>query len=370
MIYLDNHATTRVDPRVLEAMLPCYGDGFANASSLSHAPGRAAAAAVARAREQVASLLGARADEIVFTSGATEANNLALLGTARELGGGHLVTSAIEHPAILETAQEGFDVTLVPVGPDGRVSADAVESALRPDTRLVSVMAANNEIGTIQPIAQIGRLCRERGVRFHTDASQVIGKGQIDVGPHSIDLLSLTGHKFHGPVGCGALFVRTGVALPPIQFGGAQEGGRRSGTLNLPGIVGLGAACAIAAEEALDEYLRTGLLRDRLLGRLMAGPHEVQLNGPREGRLPGNLHVSFRGVQSAQIMAACPGLAISAGAACHSENTAISPVLQAIGCDEEGARGALRFGIGRFNTEAEIDEAARLVIDAVTALKT
>ena len=370
MIYLDNHATTRVDPRVLDAMLPCYGEGFANASSLSHAPGRAAAAAVAHARQQVAALLGARPEEIVFTSGATEANNLALLGTARLTGGGHLVTSAIEHPAILETAERSFDTTLVPVGPDGRISAAEVERALRPDTRLVSVMAANNEIGTIQPIAEIGRLCRQRGVRFHTDASQAIGKVPIDVERDSIDLLSLTGHKFHGPVGCGALFVRNGVELPPIQFGGAQEGGRRSGTLNLPGIVGLGAACAILTLEGAAECERIGRLRDRLLARLEEGLGEVTVNGPREGRLAANLHVSFRGVPSAALMAACPDLAVSAGAACHSESSAISPVLAAIGCDEEGARGAVRFGLGRFNTEAEIDAAARMVIEAVKALKT
>jgi len=370
MIYLDNHATTHVDPRVRDAMLRCMSEEFANPGSTSHAPGRAAAAEVAQARTKVAALLGAAPDEIVFTSGATEANNLALLGTVRR----HVVTTRIEHPAVLETVEhlvaQGCAATLLPVDSDGRVRPQDVESALRPETDLVSVMAANNEIGTIQPIAKIARLCRENGVLLHTDASQAVGKMALDVTELGIDLLSLTGHKFHGPIGCGALFVRDGVPLTPQTFGGGQEGGRRAGTLNLPGIAGLGEACAILREEGAAECERIAVLRDRLHQRLAAALDCVELNGPREGRLPGNLHVSFRGVDSARLMAACPDLAVSAGAACHSENVDVSPVLAAIGVDSGGARGAVRFGLGRFTTQAEIDAAAAMVIEAVMRLKT
>jgi len=370
MIYLDNHATTHPDPRVRDAMVRCMGPEFANPGSTGHAPGRAAAAAVAQAREQVAALIGAATDEIVFTSGATEANNLALLGTVHDF----VVTTRIEHPAILETVQHlvshGRRSLLLPVDEEGRVRLEDIETAVRLDPDLISVMAANNEIGTIEPIAEIARICRNSAVLFHTDASQAIGKVPIDVTATGIDLLSLTGHKFHGPLGCGALFVRRGVEIEPQSFGGGQEGGRRAGTLNLPGIVGLGVACEIAAAEGAAECERIAALRDRLEERLRAGGLDFTVNGPREGRLPGNLHVSFRGVNSAEVMAACPELAVSAGAACHSETTDVSPVLAAIGVDSGGARGALRFGLGRFNTEAEIDAAAQMVIEAIERLKT
>lgn len=370
MIYLDNHATTPIDPRVREAMVRHMGPEFANPGSTSHAPGRAAAAAVATARGQVAALLGADPGEIVFTSGATEANNLALLGAVH----GHLVTTRIEHPAILETVdhlvEQGRRATVLPVDEEGRVRPADVASALQPDTDLVSVMAANNEIGTIQKIAEIARICRENGILLHTDASQGVGKMPIDVREDGVDLLSLTGHKFHGPIGCGALFVRDGIELEPQSFGGGQEGGRRAGTLNLPGIVGLGVACEILRTEGPAECTRIAALRDRLHQRLRAGLPDLQLNGPTEGRLPGNLHVSFLGIDSADLMSACPDLAVSAGAACHSDSGGISAVLRAIGCDPRGARGAVRFGLGRFTTEQEIDEAAEMVVAAVNRLKT
>jgi len=369
MIYLDNHATTPVDPRVREAMVRAMGPEFANPGSTSHAPGRAAAAAVARAREQIAALLNAQPSEIVFTSGATEANNLALLGAVRR----HVITTQIEHPAVLETVEhlvaQGCTATILPVDSDGRVRPADVEAAIRPETDLVSVMAANNEVGTIQPIAKVARICRQNNVLLHSDASQAI-KQPFPVADLGVDLLSLTGHKFHGPIGCGALFVRDGVELAPQSFGGGQEGGRRAGTLNLPGIVGLGEACEILRVEGAAESVRIAALRDRLHQRLATELPCVELNGPSDDRLPGNLHVSFRGVNSAELMAACPQLAVSAGAACHSENVDVSPVLAAIGVDREGARGAIRFGLGRFTTEAEIEAAASMVIEAVLRLKT
>ncbi|MHC4954203.1 MAG: cysteine desulfurase family protein [Planctomycetota bacterium] len=374
MIYLDNHATTAADPRVIEAMLPCLAGELANPGSTSHAPGRAAAAQVGIARARVAALIGATPAEIVFTSGATEANNLALIGIARQRGGGHIVTSAIEHPAVLETVAHleahGCTATILDADETGRIRPEDVQNAIGEETILVSVMAANNEIGTIEPIGEIGRICRERGVLFHTDASQAIGKTPLDVEADSIDLLSFTGHKLHGPMGCGALYVKTGIELSPLSFGGGQEGGRRAGTLNLPGIVGLGVACRILRDEGLGECARIAGLRDRLFDALTANLEGVVKNGPVAPRLPGNLHVSFLGVQSHELMAACPGLAVSAGAACHSDAVRISPVLAAIGCDAARAAGAIRFGLGRFTTEAEVDAAAEMVVEAVRRLKT
>ncbi|MHC4938461.1 MAG: cysteine desulfurase family protein [Planctomycetota bacterium] len=361
MIYLDNHATTPLDPRVREAMLPYLGEKFGNPASTSHALGRASAAAVARAREQVAARLGAEPDEIVFMSGATEANNLALRGTAPEAG--HMITTTIEHPAVLETAAYleslGHAVTYLPVDETGMLDAGTVKDALRPDTWLISVMAANNEVGTIQPTAAVSAIAREAGVLFHTDASQAIGKIPLE-GP--FDLLSLTGHKIHGPVGCGALYVRRGTALRKILFGGPQEGDRRAGTLNTPGIVGLGMACELAEPGGPE-------LRDRLQAALEAAIPGLVINGHPTRRLPGNLHVSLPGVRSDAMLAAMPGLAVSAGAACHTGRVQASPVLQALGFDEARAGGAIRFGIGRFTTETEIDEAVRIVTEAWKSVK-
>jgi len=362
VIYLDNHATTPLDPQVLDAMLPYFREKFGNPASTGHQLGRESAAAVARAREQVAARLGAEPDEIVFTSGATEANNLALRGTAPEAG--HLITTTIEHPAVLETAayleSKGHCVTYLAVDETGLLDPAAVRAAIRPETWLISVMAANNEVGTIEPLAEISEIAREAGVLLHTDASQAVGKIPLE-GP--VDLLSLTGHKIHGPVGCGALYVRRGVEIRKILFGGPQEGGRRAGTLNTPGIVGLGMACELA--EPRDAYLRDclqQLLESRIPGLIVNG-HPVR-------RLPQNLHVSLPGVRSDAMIAEMPYLAVSAGAACHTGRVQASPVLTALGFDEARAAGALRFGIGRFTSETDISAAAHFVSKAYERVKT
>ena len=357
-IYLDNHATTPLDPRVFEAMRPYFQEKFGNPASTSHAFGHEAAAAVATARQQIAAVTG---DDIVFLSGATEANNLAILGSA-PASGGHMITTPIEHPAVLETAQQGgWDLTLLPVDGNGLVDVDAVKPALRADTFLISVMAANNEVGTIQPIAEIGAIAREHGVRFHTDASQAVGKVPLA----DADLVSFTGHKIHGPVGSGALVVRPGIELRRQMHGGNQEGGRRAGTLATPGIVGLGAAFALF-DPAENDRIRA--LRDRLRERLEAGVDGLLVNGTNQ--LPGNLHVSFPGVTSDQMVAAMPDLAVSAGAACHSGEVRMSPVLAALGFDEARAAGAIRFGLGRFTTADEIERAAQIATDAWKSLRT
>ncbi|MEM8882887.1 MAG: cysteine desulfurase family protein [Planctomycetota bacterium] len=360
MIYLDNHATTSLDPRVLDAMLPFLRHEFGNPAS-RHAWGRRAAEAVDGARAQVAALFGAEPDEIVFTSGATEANNLALRGTALRHPGGHLIVSAIEHPAVLDTARalaaEGWSLTELTVDPRGCVAPDDLRAALRPDTFLVSIMAANNEIGTIQPVAELAAIAP----LLHTDASQALGKTAL---PAGAQLISLTGHKIHGPIGAGALYVKRGTDLAPLQHGGGQEGGRRAGTLNTPGIVGLGAACALLAADPAAECARMAALRDRLQAQLEAAIPGLQVNGDPDARLPGNLHVCLPGVASADLLPLMPDLAVSTGAACHAD---ASPVMAAIGAD--GTR-ALRFGIGRFTTEQEVDEGARIVTNAFETLKT
>jgi cysteine desulfurase len=378
-IYLDHHATTPVDPAVLAEMLPYFGERFGNPSGRQHAFGEEADRAVQQARGEVASLVGASPADIVFTSGATESDNLAIRGVARAAGKGHLVVSAIEHPAILEPCRtlerEGFAVTRVAVDASGLVSAADVEAALRPDTVLVSVMAANNEVGTIQPIAAIGRACRARGIAFHTDAVQACGRIPIAVDELGVDLLSISAHKMYGPKGAGALYVRKG-RQPRLRFqaqmeGGGQEKGVRSGTLNVPGIVGLGAASRIAAAAlASGEPERIRGLRDRLLAGLRARIDGVEVNAAMDPRLAGNLHVSIpRAEAETLILALGSRLAISSGAACAEAGGKGSHVLRAMGLADERIYTALRFGIGRFTTEDEVDEATDAIAAAVESAR-
>jgi cysteine desulfurase len=376
-IYLDHHATTPVDPAVVAAMLPYLTEKFGNPSSRQHRFGQEAHAAVEEARAQVARLIGAEPEDIVFTSGATESNNLAVRGAARAPGARarHLVVTAIEHPAVLEPARnlesDGFEVTVVAVGPDGIVATDDLSRALRPDTAIVSVMAANNEIGTVQPIAEIGRLCRERGILFHTDAVQAIGRMPFHVEEWGADLVSISAHKMYGPKGVGALYVRRArrprIRLQPQAEGGGQEKGLRSGTLNVPGIVGLGEAARLAVEAmATGEPERIAALRDRLLDGLRAGIEGVEVNGSMEHRLPGNLHVSIARAEAETLILSLGGrIAISSGAACAEAGGKGSHVLRAVGLSDERVYTALRFGIGRFNDAAEIDEAVKALSAAV-----
>lgn len=377
-VYLDNQATTPVDPRVLDAMLPYFGPRFGNAASRGHSFGWEAEQAVELARRQVAELAGASPREIVFSSGATESDNLALKGVAGAHGGcGHILTLATEHKAVLDTARAleraGIALTVLLPRTDGTIDLDALDAALRPDTLLVSVMQANNEIGVVQPLAEIGAICRRRGVLFHTDAAQSFGKLPIDVEVCHIDLLSASAHKIYGPKGVGALYVRCRdprVRLVPQMDGGGHESGLRSGTLNVPGIVGFGAACAIAASSMAEEARRTGALRDRLLALLQAGLEGVTVNGVLAPRLPGNLNVRFEGVDAASLLIALPGVALSTGSACTSAAITPSHVLRALGLSGREASSSVRFGIGRFNTEAEIDDVAARVIGAVRRLRT
>ena len=376
-IYLDHHATTPVDPVVVAAMLPYLTEKFGNPSSRQHLFGQEAHAAVEEARAHVARLIGAEPGDIVFTSGATESNNLAVRGAARAPGsrGRHLVTTAIEHPAVLEPARtlehEGYEVTVVAVGPDGLVATDDVARALRPDTVLVSVMAANNEIGTMQPVAEIGRLCRERGILFHTDAVQAVGRVPVRVDEWETDLVSISAHKMYGPKGVGALYLRRArrprVRLQAQAEGGGQEKGLRSGTLNVPGIVGLGEAARLAAEAlAAGEPARIAALRDRLLAGLRREIDGVEVNGSSERRLPGNLHVSIARAEAETLILSLGGrIAISSGAACAEAGGKGSHVLRAVGLPDERIYTALRFGIGRFNDADEIDEAVKALAAAV-----
>ena len=376
-LYLDHHATTPVDPAVVGAMLPYLTEKFGNPSSRQHLFGQEAHAAVEEARAHVARLIGAETGDIVFTSGATESNNLAVRGVARGAGsrGRHLVTTVIEHPAVLEPARslerEGFEVTVVGVGPEGIVSADEIARALRPDTVLVSVMAANNEIGTVQPIAEIGRLCHEREILFHTDAVQAIGRVPVSVEAWGADLVSVSAHKMYGPKGVGALYVRRArrprIRLQAQAEGGGQEKGLRSGTLNVPGIVGFGEAARLAAE-ALEtgEAERIAALRDRLLAGLRARLDGVEVNGSMAHRLPGNLHVSISRAEAETLILSLGGrIAISSGAACAEAGGKGSHVLRALGLPDERIYTALRFGLGRFNDAAAIDEAIEALAGAV-----
>jgi cysteine desulfurase len=361
-IYLDYQATTPTDPRVLDAMLPWFTEKFGNSGSVTHAYGREAGHAVEAAREQVAALIGAEPREIVFTSGATESNNLALKGALRfgRDGRNGLVTLATEHKCVLESARalerEGFRVAILPVRSDGLIEFSALERAIDDSTAVVSVMAAHNEIGVIQPIAEIGALCRARGVLFHSDAAQAVGKIPIDVNAMCIDLLSISGHKVYGPKGIGALYVRRRprARLVPLIDGGGQERGLRSGTLPTPLCVGLGAAMALAQEEMAEEAQRLTVWRQRLLAGLKAQVPGLRLNGEALRRLPGNLNLSFPDVSALDLMAACPGLALSTGSACTAAEVEPSYVLRALGLSDELAQASIRIGLGRFTREAEI----------------
>ena len=377
-VYLDYHATTPVDPRVFEAMRPWFTEAFGNAASRSHVFGMRAASAVEKAREEVADLVGANAKEIVFTSGATEADNIAVLGAARarRARGTHVVVSAIEHRAVLDPCRrleaEGFRVTRLAPDRLGRTSVAAVEETLAPDTVLVTVMAANNEIGTLNPVAGIADLCKARGVVFHTDAVQAAGKVPLDVHLSGIDLLSLSAHKICGPKGAGALFVRAShprVTLDPILFGGGHERGLRPGTLDVPAIVGFGAAAALARAEGAAESVRVAALRDRLWEKLRAAVPGVSRNGDPAACLPGNLNVRFPGAPSDTVMMETRDLAVSAGSACTSASVEPSHVLLGIGLTKEEAHESIRFGLGRFTTAEEVEWAADTIAAAVARIR-
>ena len=376
-IYLDNQSSTPLDPRVLEAMLPYFTEQFGNPHSTSHAYGRIAAEAIEQARSEVAALINADPRELIFTSGATEANNLAIKGTAHfarlypQSGQSrdHIITLATEHKCVLESClqlqREGFSVTYLPVERNGLVSLDTLPGALSERTLLVSVMAAHNEIGVIQPLAEIGALCRSKGVLFHSDAAQAVGKIALHVEAMKIDLLSISGHKVYGPKGIGALYVRRRprVRLLPLIDGGGQERGLRSGTLPTPLCVGIGRAAAIAATEMEDEAVRLRRLRDRLLADLARRVSGLRLNGDAERRLPGRLNLGFPGIAALKLIEACPGIAISTGSACTSASVEPSYVLRALGLSEAEANTGIRIGLGRFTTPAEVDYA----IDALSA---
>lgn len=386
-VYMDNHSTTRVDPRVLEAMLPYFGERFGNAGSAGHPFGWAAREAVDEARRTIARAIGARDKEIVFTSGATESNNLAIRGVAEkyEEKGTHLVSTAIEHRAVLDPLARlrhlGYEVTLLPVvqAPHetaGRVRPEQVAEAIRDDTVLVSVMLANNEIGSIQPLQEIGRICKQREVLLHTDATQAVGRIPVDVQRLQVDLMSFSAHKIYGPKGIGALYVRRRapfVRLQPIIDGGGQEGGFRSGTLNVPGIVGFARALELCLEEMPAEQQRLGRLRDRLCGGLIGSLPEVTLNGPALAlpglRLSGNLNLSFAQIDGEALLMSMKDLAASTGSACTSASPEPSHVLRALSVREELVRGSVRFGLGRFNTQEEVEFAVGLVGETVARLR-
>ncbi|HEX2444432.1 MAG TPA: aminotransferase class V-fold PLP-dependent enzyme [Vicinamibacterales bacterium] len=377
-IYLDSHATTPVDPRVLEAMLPFFTERFGNASSRTHRYGLEAADAVQRAREEVASLLGASSREIVFTSGATESNNLAIKGVAsscRERGR-RIVITAIEHDSVLDVCarleRDGFEIVRLGVSRDGLISLDELERAIDRSTILVSVMTANNEIGVIQPIAAAARLAHVHGALFHTDAAQAAGKIPLPLDGWEVDLASLTAHKLYGPKGVGALYIRRQrprIVIDPIMDGGGHEGGLRSGTLNVPGIVGLGRACAVAGDEMHTDAERLGALRDRLLSALRSHVGGIVVNGSMAERLPHNLNVSFEGVEGEQLLLALGDLAVSPGAACASASAKSSHVLRALRVPDEMAKATIRFGLGRSNTPEDVDEAAARVARIVLSLR-
>jgi cysteine desulfurase len=378
VIYLDNAATTPVDPRVIDAMATCLGvDGdFANPSATGHAPGRRARARVEQAREEVASLVGARPAQVIWTSGATEADNLALLGAARfyRSRGQHVVTARTEHPAVLDACRqlerEGFAVTYLVPGRDGIVEPAQVESALRPDTILVSLMHVNNEIGVVQDIGTVGRLCRARGVLFHVDAAQSAGKLPLDVERDCIDLLALTAHKVHGPKGVGALCVRLEprLGLVPLLHGGGQERGLRSGTLPTHQIVGMGVAYRIAALEMAADSARMARLRERLWQGLAEVPG-VELNGHVEQRVPGILNVTIDGVEGESLLFELPGLAVASGSACATTSAEPSYVLRALGRSDRLAQSSLRLSLGRYTTAEEIDAAIAAIQVAIRRLR-
>ena len=377
-IYMDNHATTPLDPRVLDAMMPYFTGKFGNAASRNHSFGWEAEQATEVAREQIAKLIGATAKEIIFTSGATESNNLAIKGIGemyRERGN-HIITQVTEHKAVLDTCKRmekaGFRVTYLPVKADGLIDLEDLKRAIDDKTILVSIMFANNEIGVIQPVAEIGKICREKGVIFHTDGVQAVGKIPVDVNAMNIDVLSLSAHKIYGPKGVGALYVRR--RNPRVQIseqinGGGHERGMRSGTLNVPGIVGLGAACEIAREEMASEDKRLRALRDKLKAKLESNLDYIHVNGSWEHRLPGNLNMSFVYVEGESLLMGINDVAVSSGSACTSATLEPSYVLKALGLGDDVAHSSIRFGLGRFNTEAEVDYVSDKVIDIVQKLR-
>jgi len=377
-IYMDNNATTRCDPRVVEAMLPYFTEHYGNAASRNHPFGWFAEEAVDTAREQVAALIGAGAKEIIFTSGATESNNLAIKGVAAmyKKKGNHLITQVTEHKAVIDPCKrlerDGFQVTYLPVDKYGRVSAEQVAAALTDRTILVSLMAANNEIGTLQPVKDIGKICKAKGVLFHTDAVQAVGKVPLDVEEMGIDLLSLSAHKIYGPKGIGALYVRRKnprVRLDPLIDGGGHERGMRSGTLAVPNIVGLGMACELCRKELTEETRRLLGLRERLEKGIEGQLEEVSLNGHPTERLPGNLNLSFAYVEGEGLMMGMKDIAVSSGSACTSASLEPSYVLKALGVGDDLAHSSIRFGLGRFTTEAEVDYVIDHVVDAVKKLR-
>ncbi len=377
-IYLDNHATTPMDPRVFDAMKPYFTELFGNAASRNHAFGWQAEEAVETARKQIADLVGANPKEIIFTSGATESNNLALKGAAEMYAekGNHIITAATEHKAVLDTCKRleknGCRVTYLPVQANGLVDLDMLREAITDKTILISIMYANNEIGVIQPVREIGKIAKERGVLFHSDAVQAVGKVPVNVTNDNIDIMSLTGHKIYGPKGCGALYVRRRnprVQLTAQMDGGGHERGMRSGTLNVPGIVGFGKACAIAKEEMAEEAKRLGYLRDKLRDKLMSELDEVYINGTQEHRLPNNLNISFAYVEGESLLMGINDVAVSSGSACTSATLEPSYVLKALGAGDDLAHSSIRFGLGRFNTEEEVDYVADKVIDVVRKLR-
>ena len=375
-VYLDHHATTPVDPRVLEFLQRIQRDHYGNPASAGHAFGWAAARLVEEAREKVAHLIGGTAREIVFTSGATEADNMAILGVAEAYGLGHMVASNLEHEAVAgplgEFVRRGGRVTTLPAGPDGIVDARELAGFLQPDTILVSVMAAQNEIGTLQPVSEVGKICKERQVLFHTDAAQAAGRVRLDVQSAGIDLMSLSSHKIYGPKGVGALFVRRRnprVTLAPLMFGGGQERALRPGTLNVPGIAAFGEACRLAAEELSAEAERLQGLRDNLWRTLDVALDGVHLNGSLVNRLPGNLNVSFEGIRAHRLLGSLTVLAVSSSSACSSSQSKPSAVLEAIGVPEDLASASLRIGLGRTTTAEEVDFAAKKIIEVVLQLR-
>lgn len=377
-IYMDYHATTPVDPRVVETMVPYFTEQFGNAASRNHPFGWAAEDAVEQARKHVSDLIGAGAKEIVFTSGATESNNLAIKGVAemyREKGR-HIITAVTEHKAVIDTCKrlekEDCRVTYLPVQKDGRISLDDLRNAISDRTILISIMTANNEIGVLQPIAEIGAIAKEKGILFHTDAVQAVGKVPFNVNDLKVDLVSLTAHKMYGPKGVGALYVRRRnprVLLAPQIDGGGHERGMRSGTLNVPGIVGMGKAAALCKAEMTQDAARLGALRDRLNERLHKGLDEIYVNGSMEHRLPHSLNVSFAYVEGESLLMGINDVAVSSGSACTSASLEPSYVLKALGAGDDLAHSSIRFGLGRWTTQEEVDYVADKLITVVTRLR-
>jgi cysteine desulfurase len=377
-IYMDNHATTAVDPRVLDVMLPYFSENFGNAASRSHEFGWKAEEAVENARAQIARLINASPKEIIFTSGATESTNLALKGAAEMYGekGRHIITQVTEHKATLDTCKRlekrGYEVTCLAVNKDGLIDLDDLRRAITPKTILVSIMYANNEIGVVQPIDEIGKIAKQAGVLFHVDAAQAVGKIPVDVQADGVDLLSISAHKLYGPKGVGALYVRRKnprIQLASIIDGGGHERGMRSGTLNVPGIVGLGKACELCQQEMPAESERLRRLRDRLKDSIFSRLDELYINGSMAHRLPHSINISFAYVEGESLMMGINDVAVSSGSACTSANIEPSYVLKALGVPDDLAHTSIRFGLGRFNTEEEVDYVADRVAETVKRLR-